>query len=334
MPGLVLSIGCAAVAFAVHALVPAVSPLVVAVAVGAVLVNVRLWPAGAVDGARFAATSLLRAGVAVLGFKISVQQIGALGVRGMLAVVGTVAVTAVGVRLLGRLLGVSKTLAMLVATGYAICGASAVAAAEGTRDVEPEEVAYAVALVTLCGTLSIAVLPLIGHAVHLAPATFGAWAGASVHDVGQVVAASSLFGPDSLRAAVVVKLARVVLLAPMLVILTIEGRRAAARPAPDARDAEPAANDRPRRNAPIVPLFVLAFLGAVVLRSVVHLPAGLLGGLDLTSTALLAAGLVGLGAGVRISSLRCLGGRPLILGVLAWALVAGTGAIAVAVAGL
>ena len=103
-------------------------------------------------------------------------------------------------------MGVRPGLGLLVATGYSICGASAVAAMEPLADADEEEVAYAIGLVTLCGSLSIAVLPAIGHALDLGVAQFGAWAGAGVHDVGQVTATASAYAEASLGPALLVKL--------------------------------------------------------------------------------------------------------------------------------
>ncbi|MGO4760811.1 putative sulfate exporter family transporter, partial [Streptomyces sp. 2MCAF27] len=163
------------------------------------------------------------------------------------------------------------------------------------------DVATSVALVTLCGTLAIAVLPLLQHPLGLSDARFGRWVGASVHDVGQVVAAAQTAGPSALGDAVLVKLMRVALLAPLVAAVAVSVR---ARRARGAQQAEQAGRTDPAtRRPPLVPLFVLGFLAMVAVRSTDRLPSA---ALDTAATAqelLLAAALFGLGSAVHLPSL-------------------------------
>ena len=175
----------------------------------------------------------------------------------------TVAATFTGTRLLGRRLGVPGPRSLLIATGFSICGASAVAAMEPVAGGDEEDTGVAVALVTLCGSLAIVILPLLRVPLGLDVAQFGSWAGASVHDVGQTVATAQRV-PGSLTTAVVVKLTRVVLLAPLVAVW-------------DSVRAGPArcaagGGHRP----PPVPLFVAGFLAAVALTSSGVLPHAVL----------------------------------------------------------
>ena len=191
----------------------------------------------------------------MLGLRLSFDQVRDLGVVGALAVIGVVVATFAGIQLLARLMGVRPGLGLLVATGYSICGASAVAAMEPLSDADEEEVAYAIGLVTLCGSLSIAVLPAIGHALDLTAERFGAWAGAGVHDVGQVTATASAYAEASLAPALLVKLTRVILLAPMVAGVGIWRRH------------QHRESGEGGRKAPIVPLFVVGFLAMIGLRA-------------------------------------------------------------------
>ncbi|MCB0999547.1 MAG: putative sulfate exporter family transporter [Acidimicrobiales bacterium] len=285
-------------AWGVHHLVSPLSAAVVAVVIGVGLGNSpaagRLSP-----GLRMAGRHLVRAGVVVLGLRISAGDVVDLGAALLVVVVSVVGVTFAGTRWFGRRMGLTPGFSLLVATGWSICGASAIAAVEPLADVEEEEVAYAVAMVTLCGSLAIVVLPLLGSLVGLPDATFGAWAGASVHDVGQVIAAASARGDDALAVAVVVKLTRVALLAPLLAVVLVERRRGAraALPGPEARPAP-------------LPAFVLGFTVAVGVRTTGWLPDTALDAARDVETVLVAAGLVGLGGQVAWRRLRRLGGRP------------------------
>ena len=232
--GLALAMCGASVGWLVHRHLDALSPHVVAVIVGVAVGNlVQLEPLARprsvlAPGLRTAARRVLRAGIVLVGFRLSLREVAQLGPRSLAAVCIVVAVTFIGIRWLGRAFGLGRGLSLLVATGYAICGASAIAAVEPFADATEEEAAYAVALVTLCGSAAIVTLPLLGRLLGLSNVQFGSWVGASVHDVGQVVAAASGHGPQALSTAVVVKLTRVLLLAPMLTAIAIGARRRAA----------------------------------------------------------------------------------------------------------
>ena len=309
VPGLVL-VGIAVVlAFWLGDVVD-ISPLVGGVVLGVIVANLGLIRPALAPGLTFATKRLLRAGVVMLGLRLSVDQVRDLGLIGAVTVVVVVVASFFGIQALARLMGVRPGLGLLVATGYSICGASAVAAMEPLADADEEEVAYAIGLVTLCGSLSIIVLPAIGHALGLSFEQFGTWAGAGVHDVGQVTATASAYAEASLAPALLVKLTRVVLLAPMVAGVGVWRRREHMAVAQDGR--------RP----PIVPLFVLGFLVAIALRATGWLSADALDKAKNIEQALLTAGMFGLGCGVAFGRLRRLGGRPLALGLASWAVIA------------
>ena len=279
--------------------------MLVAVAAGVVLANTIGVPAWADRWLAFAAGPLLRLGIVLLGFELVLQETLRLGARGLAVVVGVVAATFFGTLWAGRRLGVSPGLTLLVATGFSICGISAIAAAREVTEADEEDAAYAIALVTLCGTLAILVLPLLQRALDLDDRAYGAWVGASVHDVGQVVATSSAVGGAAVATAIVVKLTRVLLLGPLVAWLAWSRRGAGV----------------PRRRL-VPPLFVLGFLGAAAVRSSDALPVGALAAIADVKLALLAVALFAVGARVELRRLLAVGGRPLLLGFASWAIVA------------
>lgn len=306
-PGIILAVAGAVAATAISARIAPLSALVVAVVIGAAIGNSWILSPVTMPGLTFAAKRVLRVGVVLLGLRLSLVDVASLGGRGLLIVGSTVGATFFGTQWLGRRMGLSKDLSLLVATGYSICGASAIAAVEGSTDADEEEVAAAIGLVTLFGSLAILVLPLLATVLGLSDAAFGAWVGASVHDVAQVVATASSGGADVVAIAIVVKLSRVVLLAPIVAGVNIRRRKFIA-------------TDGPR--PPIVPLFVAGFLFLVLVRSSGLLSPSIVDGAKAIEGWLLAIALVGLGSGVRFTALRRLGPQPLVLGLLAWALVA------------
>jgi uncharacterized integral membrane protein (TIGR00698 family) len=243
-----------------------------------------------------------------------VENILQLGVGGVAVVIGVVTATFFGTIWLGRRAGLGPRLSLLIATGFAICGASAIAAIEGVTEADSRDVAFAIALVSLFGTLAIFVLPPVGHALGLHGREFGSWVGASVHDVGQVVATASSQGPPAVQSAVVVKLTRVVLLAPIVAGVSIGLRRSREQ----ALGAEQASARRP----PAVPLFVVGFLGAVAVRSTGVLPASLLSAIADVDMAILAVALAGLGTTVNIREMLRVGWKPVGVGICSWGLIA------------
>lgn len=209
----------------------------------------------------------------------------------------------------------SSELGLLMGIGYGICGATAVAAVRPQTKATQEETSYAIGMITLCGSLSIIVLPFLAGVLGLADSTFGSWAGSAVHDVGQVVATASIRGDVAIESAIVVKLARVTMLAPIVILLSIRHRRQLA--------AEGLAND-PAASVPWIPGFVVGFFAFVLINNLGVVPDNITHGLVWLNRVLLAFGLAALGSGVRWRELRAIGPRPLMMGLTAWLLVGST----------
>ena len=314
-PGLAVAVAGALAALALHAWADALNALTAAVLLGVVVRALHPLPAWAETGTGFARKKLLQAGIVLLGLELSVGEMLDLGLPTLLLILVTVALT-FGVTLwLGRLMGLPSAMALFIATGFSICGVSAVAAMSGTRRHDDEDVATAVALVTVCGSLAILVLPLLRGPLGLTQHEFGLWVGASVHDVGQVVATAGGVGTVALGTAVVVKLVRVLLLAPMVTASAVSARRSA-RVSPDTPGA--AATD-----VPVVPLFVVGFLALVAARSVGVVPDQLVDRAETVRTVLLAAALFSLGASLDLRSLAVSGRTAAVVGLASWVLVAG-----------
>ncbi|NQX27168.1 putative sulfate exporter family transporter [Microbacteriaceae bacterium VKM Ac-2854] len=311
LPGVGVAAAAAVLAFVLHLLLPAVPMLTASVALGilvAQLPAVRVFVTGPLaPGLKFASRTLMRAGIVLLGLKLSLIDIAALGWLAILLVVLLVLATFGFTYGLGRLLKLPGQEPLLIATGFSICGASAIGAMAGVTKASEKEQSTPVALVTLCGTLAIAVLPVLWHPLGLSDVQFGHWVGASVHDVGQVVATAQIAGASALAIAVVVKLTRVLMLAPIVAIAAgVERRRGAA------------GGTRPA----IVPLFVAGFLAAVLLRTFVPLPEVVLASADAAQTWLLAVALFGLGTAVRLGPLLRTGWRALVVALGSWAFIA------------
>lgn len=322
-----------------------ISPLVVALVLGAVLGSLRRTPATASDGLAWTTKHVLRAGVVLLGLKLSLGQVAELGWRGVAVIAATVACTFLGTLVVGKIMGVARLTRLYVATGFSICGAVAIAAMAGTVQprqrvsaapsdaggalgsgaagadgagvalVDEHESADALgtslALVTIYGSLAIFVLPWLVSLLGLDDAQAGLWIGASVQEVGQVVAAAGVVSTTALAAATVAKLARVVLLAPLTAGVAL------------VRQAGDGAQPGDRAKVAPIPLFVVGFLAAVLVRSTGVLPTGLLTVAETASNLMLTAAMFALGTGVDLRRLVTTGGRPLALGAIATMIAVG-----------
>jgi uncharacterized integral membrane protein (TIGR00698 family) len=205
-------------------------------------------------GLRFAVHRVLRAGIILLGARLSIDQIVQVGGSAVaLIVVCLLATLALGI-LLARSLGIGHRLGLLIAVGTAICGNSAIVATAPVIEADEREVAFAVATITVFGVLAVLLYPLIGHALALTAPRFGLWAGTSVNDTSQVVATAYSYTPGAGDVATVVKLTRNLFMAPVIVGIGLVV--AGARRLPPLQAARAA-----------FPLFVLGFLATAVARS-------------------------------------------------------------------
>ncbi|MBW8172597.1 putative sulfate exporter family transporter [Ornithinimicrobium sp. Arc0846-15] len=327
IPGLLAAAAAVMVAWLLSLTVPGIPLLTAAVAIGIVLAQIpatrRIFDGKLAPGLGFAAKTFMRAGVVLLGLRLSLGDIADLGILAIVAIVVLVLLTFIGTWWLGRLFKLPGDQPLLIAAGFAICGASAIGAVSAVTGSKREEQATPVALVTLCGTLAIVILPLLQMPLGLSNEEFGHWVGAGVHDVGQVVATAQIAGPAALAIAVVVKLTRVLMLAPVVAGVSYGVRRRAAQ-TPGALSSAAATSTAATstNRPPLVPLFVWGFIGAVLLNSAIDIPEPLLATADLAQTLLLAAALFGLGTAVRFGTLIRTAGPAAIVGGLAWLLVA------------
>lgn len=187
----------------------AFSPLILAILIGILVRNLVGTPSFARAGISFSLRHLLRLAIVLLGFQLTLGQIAELGTTGLLIVATTLLATFAFTVAAGRTLGVDRKLSELIAAGTSICGASAIIAANSVVEGSDEDVAYAIACVTIFGSIAMFVYPLIPGLLHLDFQAYGLWSGASIHEIAQVIAASFQNGQRAGEIGTVAKLARV-----------------------------------------------------------------------------------------------------------------------------
>jgi uncharacterized integral membrane protein (TIGR00698 family) len=311
----VAAVGAAA-GYGIHLLVPVIPWLTASIVLGVIVGSIG--PARpALDGVlkpglTIASRRLLRLGIVVLGLQLSLTDIAHLGWIAVLAIVALVGASFVITWAIARALKLPGDEPVMLAAGFSICGVSAIGAMSAARGTDAKDTGTPIALVTLYGTAAIAVLPALAVPLGLDAGTFGHWVGASVHDVGQVVATAGTAGAAALAIAIVVKLTRVLMLAPMVAITSIGTRRRLA-----SRSAAAPEIKRP----PIVPLFIVGFAVLVLVRTFIPLPDAVLTIAALVQSALLAAALFAIGASLRLERLVREGPRALLAGALSWIVI-------------
>lgn len=310
LPGVVLSVGIALLSIFLPTGV--ISALFVAFAIGIAVSTT--WEVQPVlkSGIRFSSKVLLRFGIVLLGFQVSMSDVYQVGWGGLFVILATLLSTFFVTKQLARLIGVEPQLAELIAVGTSVCGASAIVATNTVTRGSEEDAAYAIACITLFGTLAMLGLPFAARLLALEPASYGLWAGSTTHEVAQAVAAAFQGGDEAGQLGTIAKLGRVVMLAPLILVLGFVRRGA------------PAVDGDVSRAAPM-PWFVFGFLAVIAFNSVVTLPVELQEAAAWTSTLMLVSALAAMGLETDIRKLRSKGLRPLLLGALSWLFIAAVG---------
>jgi uncharacterized integral membrane protein (TIGR00698 family) len=303
--GVLLTIAIAAAAFALRFLpgIASFSPMVLAVLIGVTIRNTIGLPKGTQAGITFSVRRILRFAIVLLGMQLTVEQVIALGASGAIVIVASLAATFLFTAWFATLIGVERKLAYLIGAGTAVCGASAVVATNAVTAAADEDVSYAVASVTVFGTLAMFAYPPLATAIALGPHDYGLWAGASIHEIAQVVAAAFQHGQYAGEFATLAKLSRVILLAPLVLSLGYFSRTAAEPGGGNAR--------------PPIPWFVVAFIGVIGLNSLISPPAEVRSWCMIVTAFLLSVALAAMGLETEVSKLRQKGFRPFLLAAAA-----------------
>lgn len=301
-----------------------VAPAAIAVAMGMLLRNTAGLPSAYASGIAISGRLLLRAGIVLLGLRLSLPAVGWIGLHALPLVVACVLVAIGGVALLARLLDLPRRQAMLIAVGTGICGVSAISAVAPILKADDDEVSYSIACITLFGVACMFTYPWLAHALFAGDARMaGFFLGTAIHDTAQVTGAAIMYRQqfdalETLDVATVTKLVRNTL---MVVVIPIAGYLAHA--------SQHGASGRQFRLHQAIPTFVLAYVAMAALRSLGDWggqPFGVLtkeawrSALSLADSAaawLLTSATAAIGLGTQFSRLKRLGWRPFVTGFAA-----------------
>ena len=305
--------------------------LVLAILLGTLVRTAWTPNARWLPGISFGAKTLLEVAVVLLGASLSVGTILAAGPGLLLGIAGVVVVAIAASYGIGRLLGLRHRMAVLVACGNSICGNSAIAAVAPVIGADGEDVAASIAFTAVLGVLVVLGLPFLPPLLHLSGLQYGALAGLTVYAVPQVLAAAAPLGAIAVQIGTLVKLVRVLMLGPVVLMLTLVTRRM--RDQPDEAAPHLTAGHRPASGRlalhHLVPWFILGFLALAALRSAGFVPQVALGPIAAAANWLTILSMAALGlctdlrsvaqAGIRVTAAVTL--SLVVLGVISFALI-------------
>lgn len=299
-------------------------PLIVGIILGMLYANSlrNRLPETWVPGIKFCSKQVLRAGIVLYGFRLTFQSVIAIGASAILIDVIIVTCTILLGILVGKLLKMDNDLALLTATGSAICGAAAVLGAEPVVKSEPHKTAVAVSTVVIFGTLSMFIYPILYRAgvFDLTPEQMGLYTGSTLHEVAHVVGAGNAMGKEISDSAIIVKMIRVMLLAPVLLIMSF----ALARRALKAVKGDKNTNTT-QRGKITIPWFAFGFLAVIGFNSFDWLPVPVVDGINSLDTFMLTMAMTALGAETNFEKFKQAGAKPFLLAAILYIWLLGGG---------
>jgi uncharacterized integral membrane protein (TIGR00698 family) len=303
-----------------------IGALTLAIVLGMALGN-TIYPriaAASAAGVNLSRQTLLRLGIVLYGLRLTVQDLGQVGLQGVV-VDALVLMSTFGLAVwVGtRWLGLERKTAMLIGAGSSICGAAAVMAAEPVVKARAEQVAVAVASVVAFGTLAMFLYPWLYPLNQQWPLVtggasgFGVYIGSTIHEVAQVVVAAGAVGPAAAKTAVIAKMVRVMMLAPFLGALSAWLARG-----PGGHEATSGG-----RALSAVPWFAVGFIAVVLFNSLHWLQATAVATATEADTVLLAMAMAGLGLATNLGAIRKAGAKPMLLALVLFLWLVGGGAL-------
>jgi uncharacterized integral membrane protein (TIGR00698 family) len=312
LPGIALAAVIAVPAWLIGKMVPVVGSPVLGILFGMLL---AFWkrPRLLNEGIGYTSKKLLQYSIILLGFDMNLFNVFAVGKQTLVLMAFTLTAAFLTAFFAGKLLKIDGNTKTLIGVGSAICGGSAIAATAPVIHADDEEVARSISTIFLFNVIAAFLFPFLGHAFGMSDRSFGLWAGTAVNDTSSVVAAGYTFSSAAGDLAVIVKLTRTLMIVPVTLVLALyTGKK-------DAGKREGGYSLRR-----IFPWFVLGFVAASVVNTFVALPAGMGGFLSQAGKFMIVMAMAAIGLNTNLVKLVKSGGRPILLGLICWAVLAAT----------
>lgn len=248
---------------------------------------------------------LLQYSVVLMGFGMNLQQVIEVSSKGIVLTACSVLLVFLFGMLLGRLLKVDRNTAMLISSGTAICGGSAIAAVSPIIKAKDNQISFALTVVFVLNALALFIFPPIGRALNMSEVDFGYWSAIAIHDTSSVVGAGAAYGPDALQTAVTVKLARTLWIIPLSFLVLFINRK---------HDAN--------KGKVKIPWFILYFVVAILIAFLLPQFSELYTNLAFLGRRGMIVALFMIGCGFSFEDLKKAGWHSFVLGVLLWIVIA------------
>lgn len=297
------------------------SPMIVGIILGMLYANSlrNNLPETWVPGILFCSKRILRIGIILYGFRLTFQDVTAVGLSAVCIDAVIVTTTICGGIIIGRLLKMDRDIALLTSVGSGICGAAAVLGAESAIRTKPYKTAVAVATVVIFGTLAMFLYPALYRSgvIDLSPEAMGIFTGSTIHEVAHAVGAGNAMGPVVSNSAIIVKMIRVMMLVPVLLVLSYSVARAAVKAGMGKQEADGGKIS--------IPWFAILFLVVIGFNSLDLLPTELVDFINTFDTFLLTMAMTALGAETSIEKFKKAGLKPFVLAFILflWLMTAG-----------
>lgn len=300
LPGVLLAAIIGLISRYLAAFVPNLGGVTLAIIIGLIIRNTMMMSNKLTSGITFASKKILALAIILMGLKLELTVLGELGIEFIVIVIVMVLSSILAGYLLGRLLGVPKSCSLLLGIGNGICGSSAIGATAPLVAEEEEEIGLSIGVVNLLGTIGIFLLPLLTGLLELTIAKSSLMIGGTLQAVGQVVAAGFSVSEKVGRLATVVKMGRVLMLGPIVLLLGFFFN-----------------NEEASKKSKInIPPFIIGFFIFSLLGSLNLLPVNIIEGLKTVSKILLTIAMAGVGLKIKIADLTDQGPKALLLGAL------------------
>ena len=283
------------------------SPMIVGIILGMLYANSlrNNLPETWVPGIQFCSKRILRIGIILYGFRLTFQDVLAVGLPAIFIDTIIVTTTILGGILIGRMLKMDRGIALLTSIGSGICGAAAILGAESTIQTKPYKTAVAVSTVVIFGTISMFIYPILYHngTFVLSANEMGIFTGATLHEVAHIVGAGNAMGKEISDVAIIVKMIRVMMLVPVLLITSFMVSQPAIK----------AGEQNGSMKKVSIPWFAIGFLAVIGFNSFDLLPQSLTAFINNVDTFLLTMAMTALGAETSIDKFRKAGAKPFVL---------------------
>ncbi len=306
VPGILLAAAVAVPSIIINSYYKPLSAVAVAIVIGLIVRNLVGMPPACQAGNQFAIKKILKFAIILLGVRLSFLDIVKIGGSSLIITICCIITSLVLTHYLTRLFGLPKRLGTLIGVGTCICGNSAIVATAPAINAEEEDVAFAVATITLFGILAILTFPVLGNLLSMTNTAFGTWAGTAINDTSGVVTAGYIFSDESGNVATVIKLIRNLFIAPVIVIISYMYSR-------QDNDATSTGKVDYKKT---FPLFVFGFVLMAVLRTLDVFPDSVIFIINKTALYLIVLCIAAVGLGTHFSVMKKIGLKPFYVGLI------------------